>query len=274
MSIMSVCEVYLNSFFYCLYNARTTYTMIRQVISHKLHPLVSRTRSSAANTIKCMKKSQSSSLEAKGKLVLTPNQQRYWDYLEDPTSTVTVGAGVAGTGKTLIAVSSAVQHLYDKRVEKIVITRPTVSLDEQLGYLPGTFQDKMSPFLQPIYDCLLTYYHPESLRQLLKDETIEICPLAFIRGRTFNNSFIIADEMQNSTPNQMKTFLTRIGHNTKVVLTGDPDQCDMGSSNGLQHFMYLYTKSGPIEGINMVEFTIDDVKRSEIVKKILSLYEH
>lgn len=253
--------------------------MLPKIVSKRLGTgtiALTRRAFSRKSTINSVKKSQShsSSSETKGKLILTPNQQLYWNFLQNPESIVTVGSGVAGTGKTLIAVSSAVQHLYEKKVDKLLITRPTVSLDEQLGFLPGTFQDKMTPFLQPIYDCMLDYYHPESLKQLLKDETIEICPLAFIRGRTFKNAYVIADEMQNSTPNQMKTFLTRIGENSKVVLTGDPNQCDLSNSNGLQHFLYLYAKSGPVDGINVVEFTNEDVKRSEIVKKILTLYEH
>jgi phosphate starvation-inducible PhoH-like protein len=220
----------------------------------------------------CMSSDSSNKFSPK-QITLTHNQKRYWSFLNDNSNSITVCAGVAGTGKTLIAVSSAVQHLYDKRVGKIIITRPTVSLDEQLGYLPGTFQDKMSPFLQPIYDCFLDYYPQESLRQLLKDGVIEVCPLAFIRGRTFHDCFVLADEMQNSTPNQMKTFLTRIGNNTKVAITGDPKQCDVENFNGLDHFLYLYKTYGPVEGINIVEMTTEDVKRSEIVKRILSLYE-
>jgi phosphate starvation-inducible PhoH-like protein len=186
---------------------------------------------------------------------------------------ITVLSGKAGSGKTLLACQVALDLLFKKSIEKIIITRPTVSLDEQLGYLPGTFQDKMSPFLQPIYDCFLDYYPQESLRHLLKDGVVEVCPLAFIRGRTFHDCFVLADEMQNSTPNQMKTFLTRIGNNTKVAITGDPKQCDVGDLNGLDHFLYLYKTFGPVEGINIVEMTTEDVKRSEIVKRVLSLYE-
>jgi phosphate starvation-inducible PhoH-like protein len=271
------CEVYLRNdeIKYCIYKIfimlKTIYSNRNTILSHGKRAI----RGRVCNVI-CKKihlTSQKTNVASTPKITLTCNQQQYWSFLNDDNTNITIGAGVAGSGKTLIAVSSAVQHLYDKRVEKIIITRPTVSLDEQLGYLPGTFQDKMSPFLQPIYDSLLDYYPADSLKQLLKDGIIEVCPLAFIRGRTFQKCFILADEMQNSTPNQMKTFLTRIGNNTKVAITGDPKQCDVGNFNGLEHFLYLYKTYGPIEGIKVVEMTHDDVKRSEIVKRLLMLYE-
>jgi phosphate starvation-inducible protein PhoH len=218
----------------------------------------------------------------KAKKPLTYNQQRYCEFLEDPTVPIVIGIGKAGSGKTLLASSKAIDAFYNKQVSKILITRPAVNLDEDHGFLPGKLEDKMRPWLQPIFSYFLEYYTSDSLNALVKEELIEICPLAYIRGRTFDNAFIIADEMQNTTPNQMKTFLTRIGHDTKVAITGDLEQCDLTDTNGLRQFldqMVLYNRisssrneEGAMSSIKVVEFTEDDVQRSEVVKKVLSIY--
>lgn len=213
---------------------------------------------------------------------LTPNQEKYSNYLDDPNIPVIIGIGKAGSGKTLLASSKAINAFYNKQISKILITRPAVYLDEEHGFLPGKLEDKMKPWLQPIFSYFLEYYSSDTLKTLVKEELIEICPLAYIRGRTFDDAFIIADEMQNTTVNQMKTFLTRIGQNTKVAITGDLEQCDLGDTNGLRHFldqMVIYNRitrakneEGADEKIKVVEFTDEDVQRSEVVKKILSIY--
>lgn len=213
---------------------------------------------------------------------MTPNQQLYSDYLADQSVPIVIGIGKAGSGKTLLAASQAITSFYNKEVSKILITRPAVTLDEEHGFLPGNLQEKMDPYLKPLFDCFLQYYSAETLKTLLKEELIEICPMAYIRGRTFHNAFIIADEMQNTTPNQMKTFLTRIGQQTKVAITGDLEQCDLVGLNGLRQFLdqvVLYNRIQYAKGmigsdtsIKVVEFTEEDVQRSEIVKKVLSIY--
>ncbi len=218
----------------------------------------------------------------KTKKPLTPNQEKYCNYLDDPSVDVVIGIGKAGSGKTLLASSKAINAFYNKQISKILITRPAVYLDEEHGFLPGKLEDKMKPWLQPIFSYFLEYYSSDTLKTLVKEELIEICPLAYIRGRTFDDAFIIADEMQNTTVNQMKTFLTRIGQNTKVAITGDLEQCDLTEVNGLRQFldqMLMYNRiaqarneEGAHEKIKVVEFTEEDVQRSEVVKKILSIY--
>lgn len=213
---------------------------------------------------------------------LTPNQETYCNYLDDPNVPVVIGIGKAGSGKTLLASSKAINAFYNKQISKILITRPAVYLDEEHGFLPGKLEDKMKPWLQPIFSYFLEYYTSDTIKTLVKEELIEICPLAYIRGRTFDDAFIIADEMQNTTVNQMKTFLTRIGENTKVAITGDLEQCDLGETNGLRQFldqMVIYNRiatakneNGADGQIKVVEFTDEDVKRSEVVKTILSIY--
>ena len=202
---------------------------------------------------------------------LTPNQEKYCEYLDDVNVPLVIGIGKAGSGKTLLAASKAINAFYNKQVSKILITRPAVYLDEEHGFLPGKIEDKMRPWLQPIFSYFLEYYSSDTLDALVKEQLIEICPLAYIRGRTFDDAFIIADEMQNTTPNQMKTFLTRIGQNTKVAITGDLEQCDLTELNGLRQFFAKHQQSA-IDSIKVVEFTEDDVQRSEIVKKVLSIY--
>jgi phosphate starvation-inducible PhoH-like protein len=228
----------------------------------------------------------SSSLRNQKRVVkpLTDNQQKYADFLKSPSVPIVIGIGKAGSGKTLLASSQAISSFHKKEVSKILITRPAVYLDEEHGFLPGKLEDKMQPWLKPIYDCFLEYYTMDTLKALIKEELIEICPLAYIRGRTFHNAFIIADEMQNTTNNQMKTFLTRIGQNTKTSITGDLQQCDLNNGvNGLRHFLdqlALHNRrlvaQGAQEGqetIKVVEFTDHDVQRSEVVKTVLSIYD-
>lgn len=211
---------------------------------------------------------------------ITDNQSKYVSFLKDPSVELVIGIGKAGSGKTLLASSQACEAFHKKEVSKILITRPTVHLDEEHGFLPGKLQDKMQPWLRPIYDCFLEYYTMDTLKGLIHEEVIEICPLAYIRGRTFHDAYIIADEMQNATINQMKTFLTRIGQNSKTCVTGDLEQCDLNYEvNGLRNFLEqlrMYNRRmfpGEESSIKVVEFNEEDVQRSEIVKTVLSIYD-
>lgn len=193
-------------------------------------------------------------------------------YLELLTShvPVVIGTGPAGTGKTLLACHSASRALASGRVQRLILTRPAVSVDEQHGYLPGSLDKKMEPWTRPMFDALYRWYSPKKVRDMLYDQQIEICPLAYMRGRTFDRAWIIGDEMQNSTPSQMKMLLTRLGEDSKMVVVGDPDQHDRGfEANGL---FDLVNKIQGSDNIQHVEFSEDDVVRHEVIKEILRLY--
>ncbi len=197
-------------------------------------------------------------------------QEEYIFSIDD--NTISFGVGPAGTGKTLIATLMGIQALKDGEVDKIVITRPAVSVDEQHGFLPGSLIEKMAPWTRPIFDVFEEYYTPKQLVEMIEDGMIEVSPLAYMRGRTFKHSWIIADEMQNATPSQMKMVLTRIGDNSKIVVTGDLDQHDRGyEENGLKDFIERLKKNQS-SNISVVEFTRSDVERNPIVTEVLKAY--
>ena len=180
--------------------------------------------------------------------------------------------GPAGTGKTMLACYAAIQGLNDDSFKKIVLTRPAVSVEEDIGYLPGTLEEKMDPWTRPIMDIFGEFYNQTQIASMIKEKVIEICPLAYMRGRTFKNSFIIADEMQNSTPNQMKMLLTRIGDDSKMVITGDLRQHDRKyEENGLKD-IYERIKDRTHKRIECITFEHTDIERSPIVKDILDIY--
>ena len=180
--------------------------------------------------------------------------------------------GPAGTGKTMLACYAAIQGLNDDSFKKIVLTRPAVSVEEDIGYLPGTLEEKMDPWTRPIMDIFAEFYSQVQIASMIKEKIIEICPLAYMRGRTFKNSFIIADEMQNSTPNQMKMLLTRIGDDSKMVITGDLRQHDRKyDENGLKD-IYERIKDRTHKRIECITFEHTDIERSPIVKDILDIY--
>ena len=159
------------------------------------------------------------------------------------------------------------------KCEKLIFTRPSVSVDEDLGFLPGTLEEKMAPWVRPIYDILYQFIHPKEVTELLEDKTIEIAPLGYMRGRTFKNAWIVADEMQNSTISQMKMLLTRLGENSRIVITGDLDQCDkIENMNGLDDFLDKFrgTRSS---SIGSFEFEKTDIQREDVVKEVLDIYE-
>lgn len=198
-------------------------------------------------------------------------QEDYLALLDDPSKDIIFASGPAGTGKTIVAVLSAIRALKAGECEKIVVTRPAVSVDEQHGFLPGTLVEKMAPWTRPIFDVFEEYYSPKELEVMIAENIIEIAPLAYMRGRTFKNSWILADEMQNATPNQMKMLLTRIGDNSRIVVTGDVTQHDRGfESNGLRDI--IARLSDRSTRIGSVEFDQCDVERHPAVKEVLAIY--
>ena len=200
----------------------------------------------------------------------TLNQKRYVDAID--TNTIVFGIGPAGTGKTYLAVAKAVQALQAKRVNRIVLTRPAVEAGERLGFLPGTLSEKIDPYLRPLYDALHDMIDPDSIPRLITSGTIEVAPLAYMRGRTLNDAFIILDEAQNTSAEQMKMFLTRLGFGSTIVVTGDVTQVDLpgGVQSGLRVI------SDILEGLDDVAFcrlTSNDVVRHKLVGRIVEAYE-
>ena len=196
-------------------------------------------------------------------------QKRYIEAIED--NVITFGIGPAGTGKSWLAVALAVKALQAKEVQRIILTRPAVEAGERLGFLPGDLMAKIDPYLRPLYDALYDMVEPEAAQRLLERQTVEVAPLAFMRGRTLNNSFIILDEAQNTTPEQMKMFLTRIGFNSRVVVTGDVTQVDV--PNGKSGLLGLERVLSGIEGLAWVHLSSSDVVRHRIVADIVAAYE-
>jgi phosphate starvation-inducible PhoH-like protein len=208
-----------------------------------------------------------------GKKMLAPktvNQRRYLEAIE--RNDLVLGVGPAGTGKTYLAVAMAVSALLAKRVSRIILTRPAVEAGERLGFLPGTLQEKVDPYLRPLYDALFDMMESEKVDKLLERNTIEVAPIAFMRGRTLNDSFIILDEAQNSTTEQMKMVLTRTGFNSKMVVNGDITQIDLppGKRSGLIDALEVLRG---VEGISMVQFDDRDVVRHNLVQRIVKAYE-
>jgi phosphate starvation-inducible PhoH-like protein len=202
-----------------------------------------------------------------------PNQKRYVEYLDDPAVSILLGVGPAGTGKTLFACSAAVQEMKRGAIQKIILTRPVVSVEEDIGFLPGSLIAKMDPWTRPIFDILGEFYTQKDVDSMLHSGAIEISPLAYMRGRTFKKSFIIADEMQNSSPNQMLMLTTRLGQSSKMVITGDLKQSDRMTNNGLLDIMNkLKVYQGDSSSIKVVEMGLEDVERSAVVSKILDIY--
>ncbi|TCC32523.1 PhoH family protein [Kribbella sindirgiensis] len=201
----------------------------------------------------------------------TLNQKRYVDAIDK--NTIVFGIGPAGTGKTYLAVAKAVQALQAKEVNRIILTRPAVEAGERLGFLPGTLSEKIDPYLRPLYDALHDMLDPESIPRLMTAGTIEIAPLAYMRGRTLNDAYIILDEAQNTSPEQMKMFLTRLGFGSKMVVTGDVTQVDLpnGTHSGLRVVQEI------LEGVQDLTFcrlTAHDVVRHKLVGRIVSAYEN
>ncbi|MEU1983998.1 PhoH family protein [Nocardia sp. NPDC019395] len=211
-------------------------------------------------------------LSRRGKTIRpkTLNQKRYVDAIDE--NTIVFGIGPAGTGKTYLAMAKAVQALQTKQVNRIILTRPAVEAGERLGFLPGTLNEKIDPYLRPLYDALHDMMDPEAIPKLMSAGVIEVAPLAYMRGRTINDSFIILDEAQNTTAEQMKMFLTRLGFGSKIVVTGDVTQVDLphGARSGLRAASEILTD---IDDIHFAELTSSDVVRHRLVSEIVDAYE-
>lgn len=201
-------------------------------------------------------------------------QERYMNLLKEKNPSIVIATGAAGTGKTMLAAHMGVKKLMTDEIGKIVITRPAISVDEQHGFLPGTLEKKMEPWIRPVWDVMSQYIPKSKIDMLVKEQIIEICPLAYMRGRTFEDAWIICDEAQNTTPNQMLMVLSRIGNNSKIVITGDPLQYDRGfSTNGLSDLLFrLQNNDMTTDDIQTVEFDEEDVERHPIIPYILHLY--
>lgn len=200
------------------------------------------------------------------------HQEQYVSMLKHKAKKIIVVSGPAGTGKTLFATEYGVRNFLLGVYDKLIFTRPSVSVDEDLGYLPGTLEEKMAPWVRPIYDVLYQFISPKDITQYMEDKIIEIAPLGYMRGRTFKNAWIVADEMQNSTVSQMKMLLTRLGENSRIVITGDLDQYDrVGEVNGLEDFLNMF-KGKRSSSITSFEFDRTDIQREDVVKEVLDIY--
>ena len=225
----------------------------------------------ASNVIKLVDKSY----QKRPRVQLYPknlNQEDYLLKLNDPKKMIVFATGPAGTGKTMLAVQWAVDQLKYGDASKIIITRPAVSVDEEHGFLPGDLNEKMAPWTRPIFDVIAENYTAKEIEHMVAEGIIETSPLAYMRGRTFKNAVVIADEMQNTTPSQMKMLLTRLGQGSKMVVTGDLQQADRPSNNGLLEFLKLYNNFEDHRYVDICHFTVSDVERHEAVKEILAIY--
>lgn len=211
----------------------------------------------------------------RNKVVLIPknlNQESYIEKLEDLQTSILFAVGPAGTGKTMLATYAAIKAYKEGVIKKIIITRPAVSVDEQHGFLPGTLVEKMQPWVLPILDYFYEFYSKKQVLDMIEQGVLDIVPLAYMRGRTFKHAWIIADEFQNSTPNQMKMLLTRIGEGSRIVVTGDIQQHDRGfETNGLKDVMERISTR---KGLALCEFNGTDVERHPIIDTILDMYKN
>jgi len=202
----------------------------------------------------------------------TRSQEIYIAMLRSKAKKIVIATGPAGTGKTMFATEFGIRNFLLGKYDKLVFARPSVSVDEELGYLPGTMEEKMAPWIRPIYDILYQFMSPKEVTELLEEKIIEIAPLGFMRGRTFKNCWIVADETQNATVSQMKMLLTRLGENSKLIITGDLDQHDRGDEqNGLDDFMGKF-KGRRSDSIGSFEFDSADIQREEVIKEVLDIY--
>lgn len=202
------------------------------------------------------------------------NQETYIDLLTDQTKHIVFATGPAGTGKTMLAMLSAIKAFKEGTVNKLILTRPAVGVDdEKHGFLPGDINAKMEPWTRPLFDVINEYYRPKEVTRMLEEQVIEISPLAFMRGRTFKDAWIVADEMQNATPGQIKMLLTRLGEGSKIVVTGDTRQADRSDSdNGLLDFKGLVERYQQSKYVAGVEFEARDIARHPAVREILDIY--
>jgi phosphate starvation-inducible PhoH-like protein len=213
----------------------------------------------------------------------TEHQEEYVRLLKNREKKIVFATGPAGTGKTMFACCYGLHMFLLGQYERIVFTRPLVSVDEEIGFLPGTMEEKMAPWVRPMMDVLAQYLTEGEIQALMEEKLVEIVPLGFMRGRTFLKTWIIADEMQNATTNQMKMLTTRLGHGSRMIITGDLEQCDLpattkyaatATKNGLEDFLERMEKKGCPNTISQFEFGIEDVQRETVVKDVLHIYSN
>jgi phosphate starvation-inducible protein PhoH and related proteins len=225
------------------------------------------------NTIRFDQEPKQNRLRAVELIPRTRNQEHLIMALLDSDSHIVVTAGPAGTGKTYLAMLAAVKAFRSGEVDRIVLTRPAVGVeDEKHGFLPGDLNQKMDPWVRPLTDILREYYRTQDIADMMSEQRIEIAPLAFMRGRTFKNSYIIADEMQNATPNQCKMLMTRIGENSKIVITGDVEQADRNRGNNGLMDLCSRLQEGGVKGIAVCHLDNKDIQRHRIIDSVLKLY--
>ena len=214
--------------------------------------------------------------QKKQRVVITargPNQKTYLQKLQNEETSIVFAVGPAGTGKTMLAVMHGIKMFQEGLIDKIIVTRPAVSVDEDIGFLPGDLNEKMAPWTRPIFDVLQEHFNAAEIAKMLEEGVVEISPLAFMRGRTFKGAFIIADEMQNATPSQMKMLLTRIGDGSRMAVTGDIAQTDRKvSENGLIDFQRLYSQFENSKYISLCSFGHQDIERHPAVAEVLHIY--
>ncbi len=252
----------------CLVDLRKGYEMDTAAVAHRLRaesPLAN--NDAAANSVAAEMPARAAAGVVKAR---TPGQKQYLRAIEE--TEVVFGVGPAGTGKTYLAVASAVAAIKAGEVRRIVLVRPAVEAGEKLGFLPGDFQQKIDPYLRPLYDALHDMLDPGARQRYLDNDVIEVCPLAFMRGRTLNQSFVILDEAQNCTVPQMLMFLTRLGHGSRMVVTGDPSQVDL-PSNTRSGLGDAVQRLEGVDGISIVRLQDRDVVRHDVVRKIISAYD-
>lgn len=217
------------------------------------------------------------SFEKKFTVPKNVHQEMYCKLLKTKNRKIVIANGPAGTGKTLFATEFGIRYFLTNTYEKLIFTRPSVSVDEELGFLPGTLEEKMAPWVRPIYDVLYNFLSPKEVQQLMEEKVIEIAPLGYMRGRTFKNAWIVADEMQNSTISQMKMLLTRLGENSRLVVTGDLQQFDRAfEQNGLDDFLRKFNVRKEVISSGQIatfEFEKSDIQREEVVKEVLDIYD-
>lgn len=202
------------------------------------------------------------------------NQEKYILELLNPNTHIVIGTGPAGTGKTYLAMLAAIKALKSQDIDKILLTRPAVGVeDEKHGFLPGDINAKMEPWTRPLFDVLREFYSAKEITHMLDEQIIEIAPLAFCRGRNFKNSFVILDESQNCTPNQLKMIMTRIGIGTKIVITGDIEQTDRKKVDNGLFDLQVRLQNIPVKGIEVCEFNVKDVQRHHLIEHILNVYK-
>jgi phosphate starvation-inducible PhoH-like protein len=204
---------------------------------------------------------------------MNKHQEEYAKCLKIKSRKIVIACGPAGTGKTMFATEYGIRNFLLGTYDKLVFTRPTVSVEEDIGYLPGTLEDKMAPWIRPIYDILHQFISPKEVQHLIEEKHIEIAPLGYMRGRTFKNCWIVADEMQNSTISQMKMMMTRLGDNSRLVITGDLDQHDrVGEINGLEDFLKRF-HGKKSDAISIYMFQKKDIQREKVVAEVLNIYD-